>query len=90
MPTYKRDDLLKDLKSNIVEVTFTKVTGEGRVMRCTLDPKYLPFHDPAHIEEQHQRKENLNVIVAWDVVATGWRSFRIDSVSYAQVIDAEY
>jgi hypothetical protein len=91
MSVYKRDEILKDLKSHIIEVTFTKVNGEGRVMRCTLDPQYLPpNYNPEHLDEQHQKKENLNNIAAWDVNAGGWRSFRIDSVSYVQIIDTEY
>lgn len=90
MSMYKRDEILKDLRSHVIEVTFTKVNGEGRVMRCTLDPKYLPPHDAKYLEEQHQKKENLDVIAAWDINAGGWRSFRIDSITYVQIIDTDY
>lgn len=88
---YQRDTLLKDLRSNVVEVSFVKVNGETRVMRCTLQPRLLPDSYKQSIEEQTQEntfhRENPNVIAAWDVQAGGWRSFRIDSVTYAQVID---
>lgn len=88
---YQRDTLLKDLRSNVVEVSFTKVNGEARVMRCTLLPRLLPESYKQSIEEQTEEnkfhRENPNVIAAWDVQAGGWRSFRIDSVTYAQVID---
>jgi uncharacterized cupin superfamily protein len=87
MGMYKRDTLLNDLKQHVLEVTFTKVNGEKRVMRCSLDSRYLPQHDQKHLEEMHQKQENLNVIAAWDVTAGGWRSFRIDSVEYVQIID---
>ena len=88
---YQRDTLLKDLRSNVIEVSFTKVNGDTRVMRCTLLPRLLPETFSSSVEEQTNEnnfhKENPNVIAAWDVQHAGWRSFRIDSVSYAQVID---
>jgi hypothetical protein len=83
---YKRDNLLKDLRENVIEVFFTKVNGEERAMICTLKPEMLP---PSYLEEKEQEKkfhkENNNVIAAWDIQNRGWRSFRIDSVSYVQV-----
>ena len=88
---YKRDDILKDLHENVIEVHFTKVNGENRIMRCTLDPAYLPQnYNKDHLAEEHQKKENINTIVAWDVVAGGWRSFRVDSVLNVQIIPSDY
>lgn len=88
---YDRDTVLKDLRSYVVEVTFTKVNGNTRVMRCTLDPGLLP---PSYIEEEEKEKtfhkENPDLITAWDVQNGGWRSFRISSVQYMQIIDNGY
>jgi len=89
MTTYNRDTLLKDLKENVCDIQFTKVNGEKRNMRCTLMREHLPDNaDVVHLDEQHKKPENLNVIAAWDVQAGGWRSFRIDSVEYAQIVVA--
>lgn len=90
MNMYKREDLLKDLKQHVIEVTFTKVNGDKRVMRCTLDPRYMPAYDEKYLEEQHQKKENQDAIAVWDLGVNGWRSFRVDSVGYVQVIDGGY
>ena len=85
---YQRNALLNDLKQNVIEVTFNKVNGTQRVMRCTLDPRYIPVSvDSKHLDEQHARKENENTIAVWDLHNNGWRSFRIDSVQYVQEID---
>lgn len=88
---YNRDDVLNDLRSHVVEVTFTKVNGDQRVMRCTLKQDLLPKSYVQDINEQTKEKEfhqtNENVIAAWDVQKGGWRSFRIDSVEYLQIID---
>ena len=87
---YERSKLIQDLKTSVCEVTFNKVNGDRRVMRCTLDPKHLPITQEQfnHLNEQQQRAENLDIIACWDIQAAGWRSFRVDSVLYVQEIDA--
>ena len=90
MQQYERDTLLEDLRNSILEVTFTKVNGERRIMRCTLDPRYMPpmtVDQTKHLDEQHSKPENKEVVACWDVQAGGWRSFRVDSVEYMQEID---
>jgi hypothetical protein len=91
---YQRDTLLSDLRNSIIEVTFTKVNGERRAMRCTLMPHYLPESFKANAAEQEQEQEfhksNPDVLAVWDVQNGGWRSFRVDSVEYVQVLDNNY
>lgn len=88
---YERDKILKDLRENVIEVTFTKVNGDQRIMRCTLSPTLLPKSYVENINEQKEEKDfhqkNPDVIAAWDVQKGGWRSFRLDSVEYLQIID---
>lgn len=60
-------------------ITFTKVNGEPRVMRCTLRADQLP---PAKItEEVRARETNYAILNVWDLDAAGWRSFRVDNVT---------
>jgi hypothetical protein len=66
------------LKAGVATVTFTKVDGSERVMRCTLQDQHLP--------EQYRGKgtmitEGSNTIRAFDVELNEWRSFRVDSVT---------
>jgi hypothetical protein len=87
-----RDALIMDLRTNVVEVTFNKVSdGSKRVMRCTLMKQHLPESYRENIEEETQEKnfhkENPEVVAAWDVQKGGWRSFRMDSVQYVQIVD---
>jgi len=74
----KRADLLKILRSRIAWVTFTKVNGEERIMKCSLVPRLLPeavtnngrgFHTPT-----------TGTISVWDLGKDDWRAFRVDSV----------
>ena len=69
-------NLTELLRSGIVEVTFTKVDGTERVMRCTLQPQYLP----ESIEKEGVKVRNPDVQSVWDIDINAWRSFRFDSV----------
>ena len=69
-------NLTELLRSSIVEVTFTKVDGTERVMRCTLQPQYLP----ESIEKEGVKVRNADVQSVWDIDINAWRSFRFDSV----------
>lgn len=86
--SYNRDELLADLKENVVEVTFKKLNGDQRIMKCTLMNNMLPKnYDAEHLDHMHRKTENLVTIAAWDIVKHGWRSFHVDNVEYAQVLD---
>ena len=86
---YKRDELLTDLKENIVEIQFTKVNGQSRTMRCTLMPRYLPASFNENIQEQETEKkyhaENKDTLAVWDLQNGGWRSFKIESVDLSLI-----
>ena len=77
----ERSELEKQLKENIMEVTFNKISGDKRIMTCTLNASYLP---PAKKEEpltqKKIRKINEEVLV-WDTNAKGFRTFRMANIT---------
>lgn len=81
--TKKRAILVEGLKKNVIKVTFTKVNGDERVMRCTLHDSILPEQTISGIK----KKENLDVLSVWDLDNNGWRSFRLDSIKDYQVVE---
>lgn len=81
---YTKEDIRELASKNVVEVTFTKVDGTVRVMRCSLQEKYLP---PLMNDSETTSKDNPNVLAVFDIVAAGWRSFRIDSVSHMERVN---
>jgi len=89
MQTYvTRDALLQDLKLHTCKIHFTKVNGEERKMVCTLLPDMIPpMTNRAALEEAHRRPENQETIACWDLEKGAWRSFRVDSVTYAEIVD---
>ena len=77
-----RNVIQQALKENMVEVTFTKVNGEQRVMTCTLDSKLIPPPTKNDTMSQTKVRElNEEVLVVWDVNAKGWRCFRVANVN---------
>jgi len=82
-PNSLRAELYELLHEGVVKVRFTKVNGELRLMKCTLDPAVLPPHETntdLPIDFPKPINENLDVLRVWDVEAEGWRSFRLDSI----------
>lgn len=60
-----------------VDLVFTKVNGEERNMRCTLQETAIP--------EERQPKNStkaspVDSIAVWDIEKQDWRSFRYDSI----------
>jgi hypothetical protein len=91
---YQRESLLQSLRANVVEVHFNKADGQSRIMKCTLKKNLLPESYQTSLEEQQEEKtfhqENPEVIAVWDIEKVGWRSFRIDSVYYVNLVDIAY
>ena len=79
---YKWEEYKRWLEGEIATVKFTKVNGEERVMRCTLQESIIPKatkKDPMSMKKI--RELNHEVLSVWDVKAAGWRSFRVRNVT---------
>lgn len=74
----KRKDLVSILRTNIARVTFTKVTGEERVMKCTLMRSVLP--EGTTTQGQGYHTELTDSISVWDLEKNDWRAFRVANV----------
>lgn len=70
---------LKDrLYESSLLVSFTKVNGERRDMRCTLSPSIVPVGEVK--ESTRSRTIPTQSLAVFDTTAKGWRSFRWDSI----------
>jgi hypothetical protein len=85
MTIFTRDGLIDMLRHNIVSVTFTKVNGEERVMKCTLRSDLIPNASSQNGELFVEQKQSSNNVSVWDVDANGWRSFRVANVKNISV-----
>jgi len=76
-----REFLRMVLNKQTVEVTFTKVNGDIRVMECTLDPNVLPKVVVNEDAPKREKKKSDTSLAVYDVKAEGWRSFIIKNVN---------
>jgi len=70
-------ELSEALSTGEVSVTFTKVSGEERTMRCT---KLLDKIPSEFQPKDSGRKHPEDVTAVFDLDKNDWRSFRNDSV----------
>ena len=76
---YEKEDVMESLRNGICVVSFTKMNGDTRVMKCTLQSGYLPEQDETKAVDVREGYEN--VVNCWDIDASGWRSFRLDRIT---------
>ena len=81
---FTKENLIDMLRSNIVTVTFTKVNGEERVMKCTLMSEYIP-NAPTNNGQVLLQESESKAVSVWDTEMNGWRSFRVDSVKSVSI-----
>lgn len=74
-----KEELIETLKTNVCEVTFTKVNGETRTMPCTLREDVVPAYERKTPAKEPTAKESATLSV-WCIDKAAWRSFRVDSV----------
>ena len=83
---FVRSELQTQLQSEVLEVTFTKVNGDKRVMNCTLMEGILPSNTTEEVKKDTKKKVNETILSVWDIDAKGWRSFRMDAVTQVRQI----
>jgi hypothetical protein len=75
----EKSKVIDMLKSDTIDIEFTKKDGTTRLMTCTLKEDRLPAQ--VDIEEHAQKKTpNPDILAVFDVINQGWRSFRWDSL----------
>ena len=84
-----REEIMTLLKEDVAQVTFTKINGDVRIMKCTLKESHLPTakkDDP--LSQKKVREINEEVLSVWDTKAQGWRSFRVENVTTVEIVES--
>lgn len=79
---YTRRKLKTMLTKSVCEVTFKKIDGSKRTLRCTLIPNRMP-------KLKHPKKKIKilrGVLPVFEVDLKAWRSFRIKSVKRVKIV----
>jgi hypothetical protein len=74
-------NLLTELNTRVVSVTFTKADGSVRNMNCTLQSGIVPLVEHKETKDSTAVPETL---VVWDTDKGAWRSFRLDRLTNVQ------
>lgn len=74
-----KQSIQSELTKGPLLVTFTKKDGTRRAMKCTLAEWLVPQPE-ATDKAPRVVVENDNLIKAYDLENSGWRSFNVDSV----------
>ena len=71
----------EQLQIGIMEITFDKVDGTRRVMKCTTNSEYIAKHT-VQVENKTEvaRKPKEGLLVVFDTEKNDWRSIRTDSI----------
>jgi len=81
-------DLKNLLAQNVLTVDFNKISGDKRVMTCTLREDMKPAATKTDAMSQKAVREVSDAVVnVWDVNAKGWRSFRYDRINAVDIVD---
>lgn len=78
---WNKNELSEMLRDRALEISFIKKDGSRRVMNCSLQEKYLSKND-----KETTKKENDSVLSVWDIDNSGWRSFRLDSITDVRIV----
>ena len=81
-------DLRNQLEQNVMVVDFNKISGDKRVMTCTLREDMKPRATKVDPMSTKKIREMSDAIISvWDVKAEGWRSFRYDRINSVNIVD---
>lgn len=75
-----RDEMIEMLRTNLCDVSFTKVNGEIRNMKCTLIENHIPESQKPSLTSKNV-EYSKEVIRVFDIEKQEWRSFKVNSVN---------
>ena len=81
---YTKEQIQSKLKQNTLKVTFTKTDGTVREMVCTLQESFIM---PYEKKTGKVKPENSDILAVWEIEKEQWRSFRIDSIINAVIVE---
>lgn len=83
---HTKESIRSQLRQSVMKVNFTKTDGTVREMICTLQES---FTIPYEKKTDKQKPENNDILAVWDVEKHAWRSFRVDSIISAEIVEAQ-
>ena len=86
---FDRNTLLKDLRNNVIELTFQAIDGTNPMGRFSLRPKNLPKSYDIN-EEKKFHDTNPTIIQTWNMNTNTWYMFDIKDVVNIEDVSEHY
>ena len=86
-----KEELTDMLTEQVLDITFDKLNGDERTMKCTLVPAFLPKATKEDTLSQTKvRNLEDRIVVVWMVEGDhrGWRSMRYDRIKKVEIDDS--
>lgn len=71
------DEVLRELRTGVIEVRFVKNDGSTRVMKCTLKTDLVV---PYEKKTERVKEKNSDIVPVFDLDKQQWRSFNIKNL----------
>lgn len=81
-----RESICKLLQENEMLVSFTKVNGDNRIMKCTTDSALIPTESLSKNETEKPDIMTLTALKVFDIDKMQWRSFKWDSIIKYEIL----
>jgi hypothetical protein len=83
-PKQNREFIVDTLNNCLCTVTFEKLDGTERTMKCTRKSEFIPAE--FRPKGDKPTKENQDVVAVYDIDAKGWRSFIVENVTHFNLL----
>ena len=85
--SFSRQELVDVLLRAECELTFIKLDGTKRLMRCTLNEKVAGSRHFENIKNKDNPKApNPETVTCIDLEKDAWRSYRLDSIESFRIV----
>lgn len=81
---HTKESIRSQLRQSVMNIEFIKTDGTTRSMLCTLQEE---FTIPYEKKTDKQKTESDETVAVWDLEKSAWRSFRVDSIVSAVVVE---
>lgn len=75
------------LQQHILEIVFTKINGETRVMLCTLMPERLPPRPVTESAVDKKEEKSGPTVSVFCTDINQWRSFRFENLKNWRIVE---
>lgn len=79
-----RDEIIRLLKNEVLDISFIKKDGSLREMKCTLQEAFITPYE-RKTETTIKKSVNLDMLTVWDIEASGFKKVNIPTITKIKI-----